>query len=104
MLQIRGNWQFTSVINEITSSDEENAAAAVAAEREEELRWTNLEIWMEAATEAAKTTERGMKEAAKEAEVKGAATKDTAFLSLLVRVYTYMCKSFNIVGNVHGYR
>ena len=64
---------------------------------------TELERRIEAAAEAAKIVKRGMKEVVKEAEVKATATKDTAFLSFLVGVYTDRCTSFNIVSNVHGY-
>ena len=51
----------------------------------------NLERYMETVAEAAKITKRGMKESAKEAEVKDAAAKSTNFLSLLVRVRTDRC-------------
>ena len=37
LLQIHGNWQFTSVADEINLEEEENAAAAAAVEEEEEL-------------------------------------------------------------------
>ena len=51
LLQIRGNWQFTSVIDEMASAEEENAAAPAAAEEEEEeLRQTNPERHIEAAS------------------------------------------------------
>ena len=49
---------------------------------------------MEAAVEVAKITERGMKEAAEESEVKAAAARSTAFLSLLVRVCIDRCAMF----------
>ena len=76
-------------------AEEENVAAAAAVEEEGEFRRTNLErrletaaanldIWMEAADEAAKITDRGMKETVKEAKVKSTPTKSTAFLSFLV--------------------
>ena len=54
----------------------------------------DLERRTEAAAEAAKITERGMKEAAEETEVKYAAAKATTFLSFLVRVHTYRCTMF----------
>ena len=49
---------------------------------------------MEAAAEAAKIDERGMKEVAEEAEVKAVAAKATTFLSFLVGVRTYRCTMF----------
>ena len=63
------------------STEEYNTADAAAAKGEEDLQWTDLErlmgaavsdleIWMEAATEAAKIAESGMKEASKETDVK----------------------------------
>ena len=94
MLQIRGNWQFTSVVDDIVSADEENDAASAAAEEEEELQHTNPERRMEAAAEAAKIAERGMKEDDKEAEVKATAAKATTFLLFLVRVCTDRCTMF----------
>ena len=68
------------------STEEENAAAAADAKEEEELLRTDLERWMEvaddkperrveAASEVTKIADRGMKEAAKKAEVKSAAAK-----------------------------
>ena len=105
MIQICGNWQFTSVINDIASSEEDNTAAGAAAEEEEELRRTDQEIQLEAAAvnpeirteetaEATKIAERGINEAAKEAEIQAAAVKATAFLWFLVRVRTYRCTVF----------
>ena len=95
MLQIRGNWQFTSVVDDIVSADEENyAASAAAEEEEEELRHTDPERRMEAAAEVDKISERGMKEDDKEAEVKAIAAKATIFLLLLVRVCTDRCTMF----------
>ena len=44
-----------------------------------------------------------MKEASREAEVKAAAAKATAFLSFLVILLTDRCTSVNIVSNVHSY-
>ena len=94
LLQIHGNWQFTSVIVVIASAEEENTDAATYADEEDELLWTNLEIQMEAAVEVAKFFDRGMKEAAEEAEVKAAASKSTAFLLFLVGVCTDRCTMF----------
>ena len=49
MLQIRGNWQFASVVDEIASAWEGNAAAAAASAKEEDyLRRTDPERHMEA--------------------------------------------------------
>ena len=91
MLHINGNWQLTSVVDEISLEEEENADAATATKEEEDLQLTHLDRrmvaesadlkrWMEAAVEAAEINERGIKEAAEEAEVKAAATKSIAFL------------------------
>ena len=49
---------------------------------------------MEAAAEADNITERGMKEAYEESEVKAAAAIATAFLLFLVVVCTYRCTMF----------
>ena len=105
MLQIHGNWQFTSVINYIASEEEDNAAAAAATKEEEDLRQAylkrrleavdaDLERRMEAATEEAEINERGMNEAAKTFEVKAAAEKTNAFLLFLVRVHSDRCTMF----------
>ena len=102
LLLIRGNWKFTSVVDEIALAEEENSAAITAA-KEEEVRWTDLKIQIEAAAEAAEITERGMKEAAKEAKSKAATAKSTTFLLLLVVICTERCTIFKIVSNVHGY-
>ena len=53
------------------------------------------EIRVEAAMEAAKIAERGMKETTEEVEVKAASVKATAFLSFLVGVHTYRCIFLN---------
>ena len=80
------------------TEEDNNATTADAKEEEELLRndlerrmessASGLERWMEDAMEAAKISERGMKKASKEANVKSAATKATAFLLFLVRVRT----------------
>ena len=49
---------------------------------------------MEAVTEAAEISDRGIKEASEEAEVKAATTKSTEFLWFLVGVSTDRCKMF----------
>ena len=54
----------------------------------------DLGIRMEAASEAAKFSRRGMKDAVEEAGVNAAATKATTFLSFLVRVRTDRCAIF----------
>ena len=54
----------------------------------------DLERQMEATAEAVKISERGMKEAAKEAKVKAAAAKSNALFLFLVGVRTYKCKMF----------
>ena len=87
LLQIRGNWKFARVVDEISSTEEENSAAITAA-KEEEVRWTDLELHIEAAAVAAKITERGMKEAAKETKAKSATAKSTTFLLFLVVICT----------------
>ena len=110
MLQIRGNWQFVSVVDKINLAEEEKPVSAVAADEEEELQRTDLDRqmddvasypdrWMKAAADAAKIAERRMEEAAKEAESKAVATKATAakatnFLSFLVRLCKYRCTLF----------
>ena len=38
LLHICGNWEFTSVVDDIALVEEENAAAVAAAKEEEELR------------------------------------------------------------------
>ena len=112
MLQIRGNWKFANIVNEIALAEEDNSAAASDGEDEDKLSQTYLEIHMKAtaadmerrmktAAEASKITKRGTEEAAKEAKVKTATANTTAFLSLLVGVHTERCKMFNIFSNVH---
>ena len=64
-----------SVVNNIESSEEENGATSVAAEAEDlrrtdlerrmEAASANLERYMEAAVEAAEIDERGVKKASK---------------------------------------
>ena len=104
-LQIRGNWKFASVIDGIDSSKEDNAATTAASREEADLQRNKLERRMEAAAsdldiqmkavaEAAKIAKRGIKEASEEAWVKAAASKATAFLSVLVGVCTYRCTMF----------
>ena len=90
----------------MASAEEENAAAPAAAEEEEEeLRQTNLERqieaasadleWrMEAVAESDKISKRGIKKAAKEVKVKAVAAISTAFLSFLVGVRTDRCTMF----------
>ena len=99
------NWKFTSVVDKIASPDEQNTVSATYAKEEEDMQWTNverqvqavaadMERQMEATEEAANITERGIKEAAEEAEVKAATAKASAFLSFLVGVRTYRCTVF----------
>ena len=102
MLQIRGNWKFARVVDEIASTEEENSAAITSTE-EEEVRWTDLKIQTEAAGEAAEITERELKEAANQAKSKAATAKSTTFLLFLVVICTERCTIFKIVSNVHGY-
>ena len=54
LLQIRGNWQFVSVVDGIASAEEDNTDTTTAAEEEEELWQTDLKRQMEAAAEADK--------------------------------------------------
>ena len=72
------------------STEEDNSDIAVSTKDEEELRRNNMERWMEAAAsdleirtedaaEVAKISERGMKEAIEEAEVKYAAAQRQLF-------------------------
>ena len=102
LLLIRGNWKFTSVVDEIALAEEENSAA-ITSTKEEEVRWTDLKVQTEAAGEAAEITERELKEAAKQAKSKAATAKSTTFLLFLVVICTERCTIFNIVSNVYGY-
>ena len=57
-------------------------------EKRMEATAADMDRQMEASAEAAKFSEKEMREAAEEAEVKTASAKDTAFLFFLVRVCT----------------
>ena len=61
------NWKFASVVNNITSAEEDKSAAAASTEEKEDLQRTNLERRMEDAAEAAAIGEKVMKEAVEEA-------------------------------------
>ena len=49
LLQISENWQFASVVGDISLAEYENITTSAAAEEEEEQRRTDLWIKMEAA-------------------------------------------------------
>ena len=91
LLQICGNYQLASVVNNIYLAEVENASASAPSKEEADLQCNNPDIWMEYAAadlkiwmgdvaEASEITERGMEEAAKEAEVKEDTNKATTFL------------------------
>ena len=91
------------------STEEENAANAAVAKGGKDLQQTNME-WlmgatdsdlerrMEAATEAAKISERGMKEASEEADVKGRrqSCRFRLFLRDLVHCYCRIYRRVHI--------
>ena len=91
------------------STEEEKTADAATAKGEEDLRWTDmerlmgaavydLERWMEAATEAPKIAEWGMKEASEEADVKGRrqSCRFRLFLRDLVHCYCRIYRRVHI--------
>ena len=88
MLLICRNWKFASVVDEIALAEEENSDA-IADTKEEEVRWNDLKIQIEAAAEADEITERGMKEAAKQAKAKAATAKSTTFVICTERCTTF---------------